>query len=477
MNAKNQLFYAINEEKEKFLFENAYIFFDTSALLDFYYYSENTQSEIFKKLFSPLKRRLWIAAQTEYEFLKNREKVFLKPIDSYDRLQSKNKSQQDGGHIDSIEEIIKSLINSVKKDLAGQIKTLKEKTAKNEKHPYLDDVIFDDFEAKSKLLEQYLAKYYLSFTEFKNGVDTKINAQKELLKSALIKDKVLEAFQKSFQTTPGSSYSDILKIIEEGEVRYRNEIPPGYMDDDDKVGFQKYGDLILWKQIIAKSKEAGKDVILVINDLKEDWWYSPQKGKPVSPRHELIKELFDESGKTFWMYDINDFIFKSKSLIASTIKEDVIQDVKSITQPTFYLDQTIISRWLASYFELSAATINFYDAVENEGINYTYTSLSGEKVGFSHRYIGKARYTGIYLPLRSALSYMSHAKASQNLDKMCLVIECASYDSGAQLVTYMSRKNPKNLLDLSKGLFRLLIVAREDNQIVVVYDSDDYDIV
>jgi hypothetical protein len=479
MKALSKLFYSISEDKEKSLFKNAYIFFDTSALLDFYYYSESTKSEIFQKLFVALKKRLWIAAQTEYEFLKNREKVFLKPIDTYDNLQKKKKGQNDTGHLEEIEGIIKALTASIKNELTGQIQTFKQKTGKTDKHPYLEGGTFEDFEAKTKLLEAYLVKYHAGFNEFKESIETQISSQKELLKTALVKDTILEEFEKNFQTTPGLSYSDVLKIVEEGEVRYRNLIPPGYLDEDDKIGFQKYGDLILWKQIIAKSKADKKDVILVINDMKEDWWYYSDKTKPVAPRHELIKEIFDEAGRTFWMYNTSDFLFKAKELIALTIKEDVIQDVKHLAKPSRKLGQSAITEWIANYFDSPYFSINFSDSneIDDYGIDYTYRDAKGEKVGFIHKYIERAHYTGIYLPLREAYEQVDYAKASLSLDKVCLVIECSSYDNGAVLLKHMGRKNPQHFLNLSKGVFRVIILAKEEERLIVVYDSDDYRLV
>jgi hypothetical protein len=45
----------------------------------------------------------------------------------------------------------------------------------------------------------------------------------------------------------------------EGEERYKNEIPPGYRDgkkDASRDPFRKYGDLIIWKQIINQGCSA-----------------------------------------------------------------------------------------------------------------------------------------------------------------------------------------------------------------------------
>ena len=48
--------------------------------------------------------------------------------------------------------------------------------------------------------------------------------------------------------------STLLKLYTEGEQRYKYKIPPGYedlqKDQKDETKRQKFGDLILWKQIL-----------------------------------------------------------------------------------------------------------------------------------------------------------------------------------------------------------------------------------
>jgi hypothetical protein len=314
MKIENFIKYNINEDLEKKLFEDSLIFFDTSALLDFYYFSDDSKTEIYQKLFEPLKGRLWITSQTEYEFLKNREKVLSKPIEIYNALTNKIKNQNDSGHLDEISNLINLILTKVKSELSGQLKTLKEKTSKKDKHPFLENFSFENIEKETEKLQNYVENYQTSYLSFKSEIQNIIENQKEKLNQILTKDTILEAFQKYFQSTDPLNFNAILEIVAEGKLRYQNEIPPGYLDEENKIGFQKFGYLILWKEILAKSKISGKNIILVINDLKEDWWFYNDKSKPTAPRHELIKEIFDSTKNSFWMYDINSFLFKSSEI-------------------------------------------------------------------------------------------------------------------------------------------------------------------
>ncbi|HJR99758.1 MAG TPA: PIN-like domain-containing protein, partial [Flavobacterium sp.] len=123
------------------------------------------------------------------------------------------------------------------------------------------------------------------------------------------------------------SHSKIIEIIKEGEFRYANFLPPGYMDQKDKLGFQKYADLIIWKQIIEYSNNEKKPIILIMDDLKEDWWVLDKKRKPIMPRPELIEEIRESGNAEFWMYTISDFLKKFPELI----EETTIQEVQNVT--------------------------------------------------------------------------------------------------------------------------------------------------
>ncbi|WP_409333637.1 PIN-like domain-containing protein [Chryseobacterium lactis] len=63
-------------------------------------------------------------------------------------------------------------------------------------------------------------------------------------------------------------FSDIKDIVNKGKLRF--EISSGYMDRKDKEQIQIIGKLIVWKEILAYSKQQSNNVIFVCNDLKVD---------------------------------------------------------------------------------------------------------------------------------------------------------------------------------------------------------------
>lgn len=282
----------ITEEEEDSLWKECLFVFDSSALLNFYEYSRSTQKNIIDVIFKQLNGRLWIPHHVKDEYLKNRRTTLKKPASQYKDLLDINFNQL--------------------KNLFAQIKT---KTKTDEKHPFIDQNISSEFEAA-------LEKFEKSFTENIQEKVNEINGYEE-------NDFVLAAFREAFEVGEDYDYQRLSEIVTEGEFRYRHKIPPGYLDADSKgkVGFQIFGDLIIWKQIIDFAKASKKPIILINDDKKEDWWIRSPK-EVFAPRGELVKEIKDIGGVNFWMYTFSKFLEKANSMLMMRLDTETINDVK-----------------------------------------------------------------------------------------------------------------------------------------------------
>jgi hypothetical protein len=97
-------------------------------------------------------------------------------------------------------------------------------------------------------------------------------------------------------------------LKKEGDDRYSKKIPPGYKDSKKDVGeFDKYGDLIIWKDMIARAKTEKRPVIFISDDAKEDWWWI-HKGRKLGPRPELVEEFQANSDQNFHIYEFSQFL-------------------------------------------------------------------------------------------------------------------------------------------------------------------------
>ena len=318
--------YYLGQEEIVKIINDGIIVFDTSALLDFYYYSDDVQQQLFQSTFNGLQGRLWIPAQCYFEFLKNKGKVSGKPRNSYKMLLER--TNNDGGYIPKIISIAKNVGKDDIKDLKGQLKTLKETTLKKDKHPYLDQELFASFDQAISNLETSISAFSEAASQFEECITKKIDEKMNELKDET--DDVQQFIDTNYEIGEELSYEMMAKICDEGRVRYSEKIPPGYEDGKEKTGMQKYGDLFAWKEILCMAGDRKKDVLLIIHDTKADWWDKKQE----APCFELLKEFNSVTGKRFWSCNMNTFLhlLNESGNVENKISEEIIEEVNDATK-------------------------------------------------------------------------------------------------------------------------------------------------
>lgn len=368
------LMFRQTEEDEKELFENGHIIFDTSALLSFYGDTEKISDVYFNKIFEALQGRLWLPAQVIYEFEKNREKVITKPKGEYQNLIKSDK--KDGGYLDTIQSYIE-FIRKNSNSIQGQIKTLAERTTKDDKHPHIEQKNITEFKDILKAFESNVEILNEGYDNLLNDTQQQIDKKIEGLNQKSSSDNFRERLDKYFSHGNPYSYLETIAIIKEGRFRYENQIPPGYEDEKKKIGFQKYGDLLLWFQIIDYAREKQKPIIFVTNDTKVDWWQQDNNNQISDvPRHELLFEFRDKSKQKVWFYTIERLIFKSNQYLDTEISDKVIEEIQNINISN--ADQ----EWLDV---LQDALNNDEDVRANHRYKYNGKSLGTWLTGISQR--------------------------------------------------------------------------------------------
>lgn len=284
MNKKFKFFKIPTEQEIKYLWENCIFVFDTNILLDLYRFSETTRKD-FLKILKYISDRIWIPYQVGFEFYNNRIDVIKGEIDKYDKF------------IDNI----KTTLNKSENEIVSK-----------KSHPYLDLKLINNI---SNMIEE----------ENEN-----INNEKNKLKDLLNNDLIESELDKLFEDKIGEKFSDedLKKILIEGEYRFNNKIPPGYEDFKDKSGIRKYGDLIIWFEIIKMSKMKQKPILFIIEDSKKDWWKNYKVKNFSTPRPELIQEFNSKSLQEFYMYKIADFMSQSQHYLNQEIDPQSIEEVK-----------------------------------------------------------------------------------------------------------------------------------------------------
>lgn len=145
-------------------------------------------------------------------------------------------------------------------------------------------------------------------------------------------------------------------------------MPPGFKDSG-KDGTDKYGDLVIWLQMIDKAKADGKSIVFVTADTKEDWWWKSH-GHTLGPRRELVEEIRREANVLFHMYTPERFMAYARTSLGQEVTDEAIAEV----QETRERDEAAEARrreiqkdLLAAWSELTDEERNYVNLYYNSG--------------------------------------------------------------------------------------------------------------
>lgn len=292
-------YYKLNEAEIGELWGNSKIIFDTNVLLGFYSTRYEYQNKIFETL-EKIRDRIWIPYQVASEYEKNTVKAIKEQLGNYGRLQ----------------DIPLTLKNRFKKSISA---FENHPSAKFHEINAIFDELHKEFTGKTKELFSDLNKERKKYAELEKH------------------DTVRDSIESLLGNNIGKAYKfkEIFSIVEEGKLRYESMIPPGYQDlyVNKKTGVNAYGDLILWYQILDFISEEKKNLIFVTNDEKEDWWNLDKNGQIVSPRKELINEVYSFCGVNSYIYTFDQFFQELNIRILKKQPEEFekeLQELKNI---------------------------------------------------------------------------------------------------------------------------------------------------
>lgn len=278
--------FATDPDRREKLWGNCFFVFDTNVLTGIYRRSEEARDAQYK-LMRGLGDRLWIPHRVIYEFLDNRAKIV------HDQAQ-----------------LYAASVNELQGMLSGfEVVT---------KHPFLS------------------AEVYREFNIVSQKVLAELEASREFHDARITNDDVKGVLAEILAGKVGSAFTEerLAEIVKEGEQRYAQNIPPGFEDKGKHKGStiteeirKRYGDLIIWYQVIDKAKTEQRPVILVTGDQKPDWW-AEQSGKKLGPLPALIEEFNALSGQDFYLYSYHGFLDFANQYLDQKTSESVIEEVR-----------------------------------------------------------------------------------------------------------------------------------------------------
>ena len=114
----------------------------------------------------------------------------------------------------------------------------------------------------------------------------------------------------------------------EAERRIDEELPPGF-GDSEKPAPDRYGDYVLWKQLLDEAAARRRDVLLVTGDVKEDWWRR-EAGETRGPRLELSRELAAVAGVRLFMMRPAGLFAQAQDALDLHIKEESVRAAETV---------------------------------------------------------------------------------------------------------------------------------------------------
>jgi hypothetical protein len=287
---------------------NSLFVFDTNALLNLYRYRIGTRDELLAVL-DRISAQIWIPYQVALEFQRNRLSVIAEQIKRFSE--------------------VRRTIEKAKSSLNTELAKLK----LQERHSLINpEPLIDGFEQLTK-------NFFIELQKLEQDQQTLSG-----------KDDLKDRLENLFDGRVGDGFTkqeDLETLHKQGEVRYKFNIPPGYEDDskDSKspdeymhgglIYKRKYGDFIIWKQILEHCKKSGnKSLIFITDDAKEDWWriIDLDGPKTIGPRAELIDEArrIGEIDQ-FLMYTPDQFLKYANDALKTQVSDAAIQEVKDIS--------------------------------------------------------------------------------------------------------------------------------------------------
>ncbi len=322
--------------------------------------------------------RLWIPHQAALEYQENRLTVIAEQVAKFDGINkslntelSKLKKRHPSIKLDELIEPINGLFEKLIKDLESQ----------KDKHP---DLLNDD-KLRDKL-------------------------------DILFKGKV----------GPAPTQENLDKIYKDGESRYKTKCPPGYQDEDksdvkkifpyDGLARQrKYGDLVLWHQIIDEANaNSHQSIIFITDDRKSDWWWivNSSGDKTIGPHPALVKEILSKTQISyFYIYNSERFLEQAKKYLEISVRLESVQEIGDALKASerhiakvgdvFYGNQIV--SWINEKQMREKATIIFRQWIVNSFPNDEILDGDGVSIDFIRIESpegSKNAYKVVYIPSR-----------------------------------------------------------------------------
>lgn len=292
MKTKFKYYYKPSEKRQKEFDDKCVFILDTNVLLDLLRLDKDLTEKALK-CFSENKERIRIPYYVGIEYHKDFRKVVIDQSRSFKETAKKINAQ--------------TFINNI--------------------FSALSSIRFSEAR-KNKIKEAFAAPTQLVIDE----INSLVNYFTELSEKTDLQEKIADALDGMIFDE--LTAEQIAGYEKEGEERYNQQIPPGYKDKNKRTN--KYGDLIIWREILEYAKEHQVDICFVSRDLKEDW-QELHEGKVLCPRYELQREFQLIAPKCYFktmtldrmLEMLNDGFTSEEIMDVKALEEEILTKISS----------------------------------------------------------------------------------------------------------------------------------------------------
>ncbi|MFF6892144.1 PIN-like domain-containing protein [Streptomyces microflavus] len=288
MKATFSEYYSPSDAEYSQFLEEGTIALDANVLLAPYKVDSDSRRQIFEIL-TQLKDRLWVPYQAGYEFFKNRPAVMAGEEKVYQSLETP--------------------LVAARRKIDDHLKSISG-------HP-----VITPLDAKEILngIDQLILK-----------VQTLQKGRDSRLEDSLRDDPILAKWEDLLEARMGErpSPEGHHEMIEAITKRFTEGTPPGLQDEDKPEN--SHGDGLVWLQLLDKARADKAPTLLITDDVKEDW-YRRHGGKTIGPRIELIREMQDSAGVTYYQQPLSLFVQRAGKFLHKPVSEKTVRQVAGIS--------------------------------------------------------------------------------------------------------------------------------------------------
>ena len=255
---------------------------DTNVLLNVYRYADSTREDLFRVL-RAVAQRIYIPRHVAKEFYRRRLDVIQEQGDEYTKLE---------------------------KQLDGFLATIR---------------------------SSFHRSAFLRIADIESQLRPAVESARDLV---LARRKALpnllhnDVFLEQLADIVGTSMGDELEpaVLEkrhlEAQARIDNQVPPGFRDAKKPVP-ERYGDILIWFELLDLAALRKTPVVFVTDDEKDDWWQDV-RGQKLGPRPELREEMRRHATVQFHIYNAARFLEKVARELRVEVSKNSIDDASRI---------------------------------------------------------------------------------------------------------------------------------------------------